>query len=277
MFSAAIAAALLSLPTASNAETKLVNLPPRVLAFDAEEGGSRTLREDQVVWNIPLRWPSAAIIEHPFQLAADDRRKNVAAGETLAETRLQFDDPALANAVSFCVARLADPSKATLGLLGGMLGRSLTDGQFCIIDKERDGVADLSVLINAGSPTARMPVAIAPVRYRTDVGVEVGKGDYARLVYRGGRKFELEFFQQGSKRSFDTFTTTTISGRETYSSWIRRVKRDDGTEVFLTPGGLLYLKQYDKAGDTLSVEWKARARFKLLPVPDEVATTYRFY
>lgn len=277
MFALAFAATLIVTPTASNAETMLASLPPRVLAFEPEPEGSRTLNKGDILWNVPLRWPSAAIIEQAIQLAADGRRTNLSVGDVLAETRLRFDDPALANAVSFCVARLADPGKATLGLIGGMLGRSLTDGQFCIVDKNRDGAADMSVLINAGSPAARMPVGIAPIRYRTDVGVEVGKGDYARLVYRGSRRFELEFYQQGSKRRYDSLTTTGNFGRESFSSWIHRAKLNDGTQVYTTPGGPLYLRQYDKAAGTITIEWKPRTLLKLMPIPDEVQTTVRFY
>jgi hypothetical protein len=276
-FAAVLAAGLVCVSERAAAETKLMSSPPRVLAFEREAGGSRTLVKDDVLWNVPLRWPKAAILEQSIQLAADDRRANVAAGDALAQTRLQFDDLALAGATSFCVARLADPTKATGGLLGGMLARSLTDGQFCIVDKEGDGVADMSVLINAGSPAARMPVPIPPVRYRTDVGVEVGKGDSARLVYRGGQKFELEFYQQGSKRRFDTFTTSGNFGRETFSAWIRRTKLGDGNQIFATPSGKLRLRSFDKASGALTVDWDGRARLKLMPVPDEVRTSVRFY
>jgi hypothetical protein len=277
VFAAASAVALGGMSAAAVAETKLASLPPRVLAFDREAPGSRTLVKDDVLWKAPLRWPKAAILEQSAQLAADDRRANIAAGDVLAQTRLLFDDLTLASATSFCVARLADPTKATGGLLGGILARSLTDGQFCIIDKDNDGIADMSVLINAGSPAARMPVAIAPLRYRTDVGVEVGPGDYARLIYRGGQKFELEFYQQGSKRRFDTFTTSGNYGRETFSSWIRRTKLGDGNQIFVTPSGKLRLRSFDKASGALTVDWDGRARLKLMPVPDEVRTTIRYY
>lgn len=266
------------LPGSALAETTLISSPPRVLALDPEAAGSKVLRDGEVLWKIPLRWPRAAILEEGAQFAADDRRRNLAIGEVMAETRLRFDDPALGNAASYCVARLADPNKRTLGMIGGLLARSLTDGQFCIVDKDRDGVAEMSVLINAGSPAARMPTAMKPIRYRTDVGVEVGGGDYARLVYRGGKSMELEFFQQGSKRRFDSFTTTNNFGeKESYSAWIRRVKLDDGQQVFLTPKGLIYLKSHDSATRTATVEWNAMPRFKLLPVPDEVQTRVRFY
>lgn len=248
-----------------------------MLALDPDAGGSRTLVKDDVLWNVPLRWPKAAILEQATQLAADDRRANLNVGDALAQTRLQFDDPALAHAVSFCVARLADPNKATWGIIGGILARSLTDGQFCIIDKDGDGIADLSVLINAGSPAARTPVTMTPLRYRLAIGAEVGKGDYARLVYRGGQKFELEFFEQGSKRRYDTFTTSSNFGRETFSSLIRRTKLRDGNQVYLTPGGTLHLRSFDQATGAITIDWDARTRFKLMPVPDEVRTTIRYY
>jgi len=135
----------------------------------------------------------------------------------------------------------------------------------------------MSVLVNAGSPAARTPVPIAPIRYHTDMGVEVGKGDYAQLVYRGGQKFELEFYEQGSKRRYDTFTTSTNQGRESYTSWIRRIKKPDGSQFFVTPGGTLNLQSYDNSSGSMSVNWEPRTRFKLMPVPDEVRTSIRFY
>jgi hypothetical protein len=277
MFAAAVTAGFFGIPEPAAAETKLIRLPPRVLAFDPESAGSRTLAKDQALWSIPLRWPKAAILEQAIQLGADDRRTNLNVGDVLAETRLQFDDPSLAGAVSFCVARLAEPSKVTTALIGGLLARSLTDGQFCIVDREGDGTADMSVLINAGSPTARTPVRITPLRYRSDVGVEVGKGDYARLVYRGGQKFELEFYEQESKRRYDTFTTTTNLGKEAYSSFIRRTKTANGSQFFVTPGGTLNLRSFDEATGSITIDWDARTRFKLIPVPDDVQTRVRFY
>jgi len=277
IFAVAFAAGFTAISGQAAAETKLISLAPRVLAFDTEAAGSRTLARDEVLWSIPLRWPKAAVLEQSTQLAADDRRANVNVGDVLAQTRLQFDDPALAGAVSFCVARRAEPNKLATLLIGDMIARSLSDGQFCIIDKDGDGSAEMSVLVNAGSAAARTPVAIPPLRYRLDVGVEVGKGDYARLVYRGGQKFELEFYEQGAKRRYDTFTTTTNLGRETYGSLIRRTKSGDGSQFFLTPGGTLRLRSFDSATGSVTIDWDARQRFKLMPVPDVVRTTVRYY
>lgn len=274
IFAGAVGVALVACAAQAQAETKLVSLLPRVLAFEPAEAGSRTLKKGEVLWNVGLRWPKAAVIDQPVQLAADTRRANLNAGEVLAETRLKFDDPALANAVAYCVARKADPQKATFGMLGGILGRSLTDGQFCIVDKDRDGVADMSVLVNAGSPAARTPVAVAPIPYHTEIGAAVGTGDYARLVYVGGQKFELEIYEQGSKRKFDTFMTRGNYGQETFTSLIRPAKHTDDLH---TPSGTLHIRAYDKASGSITVDWDARTRLKLMPVPDDVQTTVRFY
>lgn len=274
IFAGAAGAALLIPASQVQAETKLASVPPRVLAFEADGPGSRTLNKGDVLWSVGLRWPEAAIIDQPAQLVADSRRHDLNVGDVLAETRLTFDDASLANAASYCVARKADPEKATFGMLGGMLGRSLTDGQFCIVDKDHDGIAEMSVLVNAGSPTARMPVSIAPIRYHTEVGAEIGKGDYAQLVYRGGQKFELEIYEQGGKRKFDTFMTRGNFGQETFSSLIRPAKHSTD---FQTPSGTLHLRDYDKASGAITVDWDARVRLKLMPVPDDVQTTIRFY
>jgi len=247
------------------------------MAFEPADGGSRTLIKDEFLWRVPLRWPKAAVIEQAVQLSADDRRVNLNVGDVLAQTRLQFDDQSLAGATSFCVPRLADPNKATGGLLGGMLARSMTDAQFCIVDRDNNGTADMSVMINGGSPAARTPVAITPIRYRADYGVEVGRGDYAQLTYRGGRKFELEIFEQGSKRRFDTLTTTGNLGRETFGNLIRRTKLGDGSEIYVVPSGTLHLRTYDASTGSITVDWEPRKRLKLLPVPDEIQVRYRFY
>jgi len=65
------------------AETKIVAQPPRVLAFDVEPGGSKTLAKNDVLWTIPLRWPKAAILDQSIQVAADDRRANLNAGDAI--------------------------------------------------------------------------------------------------------------------------------------------------------------------------------------------------
>ena len=273
----AISLSCLTVPTSAGAETRLLRVPFRLMAFMPLEAGSKHLIVGETLWKVPLRWVQGAIIQSNAQLAADERRESLVVGQVLAETKLAFDDGSFANAASWCVPRIANPNKKTFGMVGGILARSLTDGQFCIIDRDRNGTAEFSVLVNAGSPEARTPKPIAPISYRTEEGAEAGPGDYASLTYRGGRSFELEIFQQGGKRRFSTYTANTNFGRETYQPYLRRTKAVDGSTVLISPSGQLTLKPQTGSKQEIDVSWAAMPRLKIVPVPDEVVTTYGYY
>jgi hypothetical protein len=268
-----VALSLLISSVPAAAETRLVRFPPRILAFDPAPAKVQTLQQNEYVWKVPLRWPSAAILDDGADLSAEKHSRRLSVGDVLAETRLQFDDPSLSGAKSYCVAPKPLPggggnAGSGWGTLGMMLYRSSTDGQFCLIDKDHDNVAELSVLINDGSPAARQPVAIKPVRFHTDVGVEVGAGDYAQLKFTG-KSFSLQIFQQGDLRIFSTFTTTSNLGREIFGSTIKPKKLDDGRMTFSAPNGRYYVT-IDKATKIATLEWEGLTQFKLMPVPAEV-------
>jgi hypothetical protein len=260
-------------PTAAAGETRLLEVPSRYLVIPASEAHSLHLRAGDAILDVPLRWRSAAVLSQPAQLIADDRRENLKPGQALAETRLQFDDPKFAQAASFCVPRLADPMRKSPWLgspLGSLFARSATDGQFCLIDVNRDGKADHSVLINAGSANARMPVAISEIPYVLTPGAAVSEGDSFKISYGGGSFFDMEMHQQGKLRRFDFMTFKSPSGQVKYNNPLKIMKMPDGSIRVSAPGVTFGARNFDKASKTVDIDWPAIPQPIAMPIPDEI-------
>ena len=277
--SAAALAALSGLPSGACAETRLIDTPNRYLVIPVAPATSQHLNKGDALLDVPLRWRSAAVLSVPIQLTADERLASLAQGQSLPETSLQFDDPQFGQSVAFCVPRLADPVRKNpllaMGVLGAMLARSTTDGQFCLVDRDRDGIADHSVLINAGSPAARAPVAIAGVPYKLTPGAPVSEGDSFKITYRGGRNFEMAIIQQGHPRYFDTLSFRGPHGRVAFNRWLRAVKKADGSVEVAAPG--ITFTGRDYSAQSIDVEWPIVAEAIALPIPDDVKGVYRPY
>jgi hypothetical protein len=275
---ALVAAALLSGSSAAGAQTKLIKAPYRFMVVLPMEAGSKTVTKGTLAFDFPLRWQSAAVLPTNIEVTADDRHQTLKQGQALVQTRLQFSDPALASAKSFCAPRLADPERGIAGiLLGGMIARSLTDGQFCIIDRDGDGVAEMSVLVNAGSPAAREPKPITPVAYTLTPAAIVSEGDSARLLYHGGKSFEFQVIEQGHARRFTSFTYRDRNGSHTFSNFLRPQKLSEGVYRIDAPGLSFTLAGYDNSTGTAKIEWPATSSPAVVPIPDDVAVTVRMY
>ena len=272
---------LLGASVPASAETRPIELPSRYLVIPPSERVTRHLHVGDTVLDVPLRWKRAAVLSQPVDVAADDRRLSLKQGQALVETSLQFDDRKFARASAFCVPRLADPIRKNpllaMGVFGAMLARSTTDGQFCLIDSDRDGRADHSVLVNAGSPAARTPVAIAAASYELTPAVAVSEGDTFSITYGGGRSFVLAIIQQGKPRRFDTLSFTGPAGRRSYDKSLRTVKMPDGSFQVAAPGVTFTAKNYDKSDRSIDIDWPAITQAVALPIPDDVKSVYRGY
>lgn len=267
-------------PTTASAETQLLEVPTRYLVIPPSESNLRHLKVGDTVLDVPLRWQSAAVLSQPVQIAADDRRENLKQGQALVETRLLFDDPTFAQAATFCVPRLADPLRKSpllgLGVFGAMLARSTTDGQFCLVDRDRDGIANHSVLINAGSPAARTPVPIAKTHYVLTPGAAVSEGDSFTITYSGGKYFQLAVVQQGKARRFDTITFVGPSGRMRFNKTLSTEKMADGSIQVPAPGVTFVARNYNKANKSIDILWPAISQPIALPIPDVVKESNGF-
>jgi hypothetical protein len=263
-----------------SAETRPIELPSRYLVIPPSEGFSKRLRVGDAVLDVPLRWERAAVLNQAVEVAADDRRLTLKQGQALAETRLQFDDARFAQVASFCVPRVADPLRKNpmlgLGIIGSALARSTTDSQFCLVDADRDGSADHSVLVNGGSPAARIPVRVVATPYTLTPGATVGEGDFFKIFYRGGSYFEMAIVQQGHARRFDTLTFKGPSGKEHYRKGLRIVKMPDATIRVPVPGATFTARNYDKTSDSIEVVWPAVALPIAYPIPDVIKASNGF-
>lgn len=265
--------------TPAFAEIRVAQTPIRYLVIPAGPAGEKVVSEGQVAFSFPLRWEQAALLDSALEITADDRTTMIQRGQALVETRLIFDQPGFNEAVAYCTPRTADPMRKAAGLLvfglvGQALARSATDGQYCLIDRDRDGQADHSVLVNAGSPAARTPRTIPPVRYTVSPEAIVSEGDKVEILYRGGRgSFEMKVIQQGKPRFYQTFTYSDGRGKHRLDRFMRGDKLGGNVVRYAGPGFDFTTSNYDRARSTIKVNWSGIMFPAVIPIPDEVKTT----
>ena len=265
--------------TPAVADIRVAQVPVRYLVIPVGQGGEKIVSEGQVAFSFPLRWENAALLDSTFEIIADDRRTMIRSGQALVETRLIFDQPDFGGAIAYCTPRTADPARKSgglmlFGVLGQALARSATDGQFCLIDRDRDGQADHSVLVNAGTPTARTPRPIAPTHYVVSPSAIVSEGDKVEILYRGGRgSFELKIIQQGKARFYESFTYTDGRGSNSLNRFLRGEKLGGNMVRYAAPGFDFTTLDHDPARGTIKIRWLANASSAIIPIPDDVKTT----
>lgn len=282
MFGPALTVGLIALPTVSRAETRILEVPTRFLVVPPLEAGSKRVTAGEIAFEFPMRWQSAAVLSQPVELAADERRVVVRNGQALARAKLRFEGSGFAGAAAFCVPRTADPAAKKGGwllnnLVGPKLLRSLTDSQFCLIDRDLDGLAEHSVLVNGGTPEARTPRPITPVAYQIIPDAIVSEGDSIKILYRGGKSsFEMLVVQQGTPRLYQTFEFTDAKGRHQFSRWLNREKLADGTSLMGAPGLKFIVRDYDPRTKSVLVRWDKTDESAIVPIPDDVKIRYGY-
>jgi hypothetical protein len=277
-----LALTALSASGGAAAETQIAKVPSRYLVVSPLEAGSKRIKAGDIAFEFPMRWESAAVLPQAVEVSADDRRVVIRSGQALASAQLRFDGPGFANAAAFCIPRTADPAAKKGGwmltnLVGPKLLRSLTDSQFCLIDRDRDGLADHSVLVNGGSPEARTPRPITPVSYNLAPEAIVSEGDSIKILYRGGKNsFEMLVVQQGTERLYQTFQFSDAKGQHQFSRWLNREKLAGGAYRMGAPGLIFNVRDYDPRTKSILVSWDKTDEPAIVPIPDDVKIRYGY-
>jgi hypothetical protein len=187
----------------------LPNASPRI---------ERTYAKGVAILATPIMWRSGATLAEDVTITAGTESRALKRGAVL-QGALLTDKTRVQRINAYCTPRIAAERKADKGVAGVLLGggslwrgliKSATDGQFCLIDADRDGIAEASVLINAGPPAARFAVRIANVRLTPQTMLPISSGDEVRIVLTGvstknkDATFRLDIVQQGETRVFDT-------------------------------------------------------------------------
>jgi hypothetical protein len=203
----------------SSSEVELTSESRQLAFLNTGARGERLYHDGDVILDIPLVWEAGATLLDPVRVVADDMTLELKPGRILQAVILT-ENASGKKLQAFCTQREAAERKADKGALGVLLGggslwrkmiRDATDGQYCLIDRDEDGVAEQSVQINAGTPAARTPIAIPPARLDRQNRVPISPDDKLRLtlthVSVKGTSFSirLDIIQQGEPRGFTSF------------------------------------------------------------------------
>jgi hypothetical protein len=247
--------------------------------------GTRTHNVREFVLDVPLLWAAAATLREPARIEADGETQELPIGTVLP---LQMIGPAGVDPIAaYCTPRRAAERAAERGIAGALLGggslwrgmiRRATDRQACLIDTDRDGRVDSSVIVGEGSPEARRPRPTAPAAVEVAALQPIGEQDRLRIklvrVDRRGRwaDFELEIEQQGHRRRFDL-----IGG--SWGSSNRQARILTGGDV-VQPGDmvgtLFHVLAVDPAARTAQIRWSDKRDVDLpVVIPDSLRIVTR--
>ncbi|MDH7971813.1 hypothetical protein QH494_06415 [Sphingomonas sp. AR_OL41] len=283
MVACALLPGAVSADDTSQPPIKIARQSPQLAYVNAAPRGTRTYQRGEIIMIAPLMWEIGARLPQETTIRAGEDSKTIRAGSVLQGVMLT-ELAAHRDEMAYCTPRVAAERKADGGMLGAMLGggslwrsviRSATDGQFCLIDSDDDGMADHSVELNAGSPAARTPVAIAPVRLERDRMIPISSNDdrieisVSDVSSKGkAARFRIDVFQQGKGRVFDTI------GDTQRITWVD-AKRG------LPVHAMIYQTQFDVvsidgAARTVTVRWPEDVDAKeVVPITDGLRVVLR--
>jgi hypothetical protein len=218
----ACAAPIASAQNAPRAPIEITREAQQIALPNSLPRGDRSYKQGDPILTVPLVWEYGAILKDATTIRADGDIKDLPAGTVLQAMTLT-ETANSKQVAAYCTPRNAAERKADKGALGVLLGggsvwrkviRSETDRQYCLIDLDDDGIADQSVLINAGTHAARTPVATTPVHLDRQKMLPISDRDKMVIVLTEVSKdglfanVRLDIIQQGEPRAFDTFGNT---------------------------------------------------------------------
>lgn len=221
--------------------------------------GIQKLMEGDDVLVVPLVWTRAATVGRGVDVSAGDRRDFISQGDVLPEEFIANAQGSSNGFIAYCMPRKAKErsvDRMNGGAAGLMLARkfmrSANDAQFCLVDRDKDGQADASILVGNGWGPQRSVRPIAPVPLATANDVQISPhDDLVRISFRDAHKsgpsFEFEIRQQGDDRSFSTWRgQRSILSYKAANGWPQRVT---------IAGATFVITGYDSVAKTVTIEW----------------------
>jgi len=207
----------------------------------------------------PLVWTRAATVGRGVDVSVGDRRDFISQGDVLPEEFIANAQGSSDGFVAYCMPRKAKErgvDRMNGGAAGLMLARSfvrsMNDAQFCLVDRDKDGQADASILVGAGwGPQRSMrPISPVPLAVANDVQISA-HDDLVRIGFRDANKsgptFEFEIRQQGEDRSFSTWGgQRSVLSYKAAKGWPQRVT---------IAGATFVITGYDPVAKTVTIEW----------------------
>lgn len=263
---AAWLAAMTIAATAAPAQTVTGSEPEMARAADQLVFPNSAPRIEQVfarnaaILTLPIVWRRGATLAQDVTITAGPDSRALPRGTALQGAELT-DQAGVVRINAYCTARIAAERKADKGVMGALLGggslwrgliKGATDRQFCLIDADRDGSAERSVMINAGTPAARTPMAIAPVALQPQAMLPISANDVVRIVLtdisRAGKAVavRLDIVQQGETRMFTSAGPTTR---------VTRISTKTLPTSQVIYGARFDIIAVDGAGQTVTIRW----------------------
>lgn len=238
----------------------------------------RTYSKDEALLDLPLLWARAATLQEAVTVDADGNRQQLAAGTVLGAQRL-VSASGVDVLRAFCTPRRAserafDRQRQNASLARALL-RGATDRQLCLVDSDRDGRFDQSLLVNAGPPEARVPRPMAPVAMTVAELVPISARDriWVQLVGVDRRGASLTIVvhvqQQGHDRAFSRF-----GGRwgEVEARMRLRLNPTGPTDINIL-GVTMHVSAVDGAARTVRLRWTGHQDLaRAIVVPDQTGS-----
>jgi hypothetical protein len=251
--------------------------------FIANSGprGEVTYKAGDTVLRVPLVWEKAARLGKDVTVTAGDRTVTLTAGTILPLEGLLERQDSRKFFLAYCTPNKQIMPRVTgdvsLGReLGSMLWRSMTDGQTCLADRDRDGSFEQSMVVGAGWGDERTPRTIEPVGYERLDDAPISPKDEVRIRLTGvsatTATFILDIVQRGTALTFDQVGDGSgATDRKT------KVPIAQGLPIPMEIYGASFeILAVDPRAKTVTIHWPEGASLRVRKViPDTVEYTRR--
>lgn len=256
---------------------------PQLFLPNATPRGDQTYKVGEYILRAPILWYRAAIVRQEIVVTAGDRTQTLTVGTALPEEQLLTAENSGQFFTAYCTPRKAserlfEGDQSVAGRLLAGLVKSTTDAQFCLVDRDKDGRFDESLLVGSGWGELRTPAAITPTPYEIATDVPISPQDEVRIKFAGrpgaGPLFILEIIQQGRPRRFDFISSggryTAVANRE--NRIMLGIEQPQRETIY---GAEFIIIDYNREEKTVGLRWPADVNARLhMQIPDGMSTPY---
>lgn len=237
----------------------------------------RIFKPGDAVVSRPALWALSAQLDAKLVLPTSEGNVEIEAGTVMPATLVAGLPGSDGETLVFCtVSKAADKVVTTrlLGVLGSKIVDSLSDGQKCLIDSDKDGKAEKAFLLNVGNADDRLPKAIDTVALNVSEFREAGVGNHVsiRLTKSKHIEFIIDIQQQGKSMKFDAITVPegSFSKRKTVG------KNPQFPIEFQYYGAKFTITDFDPETRSATIRFNGQNRDDLVVVPTHTIVRVRY-
>lgn len=189
------------------------------------EAGENSFLEREAIVELPLRWALSTRLTQPAVFTVGSESVTLPAGELLPMVGIFAGGSTTNPRLIFCTRSKLGVEQENAGILVRLMNdleRSLSDGQHCLEDTDKDGTLDHALALGEGSVIADLG-AVTPIPFTELLYEPIGEEDFVRIrldrVARTRVDLRFDIFKRGVEQLFDRVTMGRLFSASKYTSF----------------------------------------------------------